>query len=61
VLNLGRNQGVRVGDVFTVKRKKQVMGEVKVDTLYDVMSTAVAAAGTNIKKIKEQDKVVKKE
>jgi len=60
VINLGRKDGVKLNEVFSVYRGSDYLGDVKIEKLHDSMSAA-AFVSTDLKdKIKEGDRVVKK-
>lgn len=58
VMNLGKNQGLNVGQEFQVVRGQQVLGRVRVEKLYDELSAAAILPESNKDAIKEGDVVV---
>jgi hypothetical protein len=57
VINLGRNQGLAVGQEFRVIRGERVMGRVKVEKIYDELSAAAILPDTDKDAIREGDLV----
>ncbi|MDD2679547.1 MAG: hypothetical protein PHO03_01920 [Candidatus Omnitrophica bacterium] len=60
VINLGAKDGVAAGELFSVYRGDNYLGDVKVEKVQDVMSAAGFVAGDVKNKVKEGDRVVKK-
>ena len=58
VMNLGKNQGLSVGQEFQIVRGQQVLGRVRVEKLYDELSAAAIMPESNKDAIKEGDVVV---
>lgn len=57
VVNLGKNQGLQVGQEFQVIRDNQVLGHVKVEKVYDELSAAALLPDSNKDEIREGDSV----
>lgn len=57
VMNLGRNQGLSVGQEFQVMRANQVLGHVKVEKVYDELSAATILPDSKKDNIREGDQV----
>lgn len=57
VMNLGRNQGLNVGQEFQVSRDSQVLGTVKVEKVYDELSAAAILPNSKKDSIREGDQV----
>lgn len=60
VINLGKNEGVKIGDVFTVSRSGKKLGQIKVAKVHDTMSAADFLDAKLMDLIKEDDSVIKK-
>jgi len=60
VLNLGNKDGVAAGDQFAVYRGDQYIGDVKVEKVQDAMAAAGFTSDDVKNKVKEGDKVVRK-
>ncbi len=60
VTNLGKKDGINVGDVFSVYHGENYVGDVKIEKIHDSMSAA-GFVSTDVKdKVNEGDKVVQK-
>ena len=57
VMNLGKNQGLSVGQEFQVVRDNQVLGKVKVEKVYDELSAAAILPDSQKNNIREGDAV----
>ena len=57
VINMGRNQGLAVGEEFQIVRGERVMGRVKVEKIYDELSAAAILPDTDKDAIREGDLV----
>ncbi len=57
VMNLGKNQGLSVGQQFQVVRNNQVLGTVKVEKIYDELSAATILPNSQKDSIREGDTV----
>lgn len=57
VMNLGRNQGLQIGQEFHVVRGEEVLGRVKVEKVYDELSAAAILPNSNKESIHEGDLV----
>ncbi len=57
VMNLGKNQGLTVGQEFQIVRDNQVLGRVKVEKVYDELSAAAILPESNKDTIREGDLV----
>lgn len=57
VMNLGRKQGLAVGQDFQVRRGTQVLGTVKVEKIYDELSAAAIQPDSKKDDIREGDQV----
>jgi len=55
VMNLGRNQGLQIGQEFQVLRGSEVLGRVKVEKLYDELAAASILPESKKDAIKEGD------
>ncbi len=55
VMDLGKNQGLNVGQEFQVVRGDQVLGTVKVEKIYDDLSAAAVLPSSNIGDFREGD------
>lgn len=55
VMNLGKNQGVSVGQEFRIMRDSQELGRVKVEKLYDELSAATILPDSQKDNIREGD------
>ena len=60
VLNLGSKDGVKIGDMFSVFRKNNYLGDVKVEKVHDSMSAAGFVDPQIKDKVSEGDKVTLK-
>jgi phage-related minor tail protein len=58
VIDLGRENDVRIGDQFVIYQGSQEVGKVKVEKVYDLFSTASMLPGSQERKIRE-DSIVK--
>jgi DNA repair exonuclease SbcCD ATPase subunit len=57
VINLGKRQGLALGQEFQVVRDQQVLGRVKVEKIYDELSAAAILPNSNKDAIREGDDV----
>lgn len=57
VVNLGRNQGLSIGQEFQVVRGQEVLGHVKIEKIYDELSAAAILPNSNKDAIREGDSV----
>ncbi len=57
VMNLGKNNGLSVGQEFQVVRDHQVLGKVKVEKIYDELSAAAILPDSKKESIREGDTV----
>lgn len=57
VMNLGKNQGLIVGQEFQVMRNREVLGRVKVEKVYDELSAAAILPNSKKDSIREGDSV----
>lgn len=57
VMNLGKKQGVEIGQEFQIERDHQVLGRVKVEKLYDELSAAAILPDSKKDAIHEGDLV----
>jgi myosin heavy subunit len=57
VMNLGKNQGLTVGQEFQIVRDNQVLGRVKVEKVYDELSAAAILPNSQKDSIREGDVV----
>lgn len=57
VMNLGKNQGLSVGQEFQITRDSQVLGTVKVEKVYDELSAAAILPDSQKQSIREGDTV----
>ena len=57
VMNLGKNQGLSVGQEFQVVRNNEVLGKVKVEKVYDELSAAAILPESKKDSIREGDLV----
>jgi len=57
VMNLGRNQGLQIGQEFQVSRGEEVLGRVKVEKVYDELSAAAILPDSKKDSIREGDQV----
>ena len=57
VMNLGKNQGLAIGQEFQILRGQQVLGKVRVEKLYDELSAASILPESNKDAIREGDVV----
>ena len=60
VINLGSRDGVGLGQVFSISRGNNYIGDVKIEKLHDSMAGASFLSDEIKDKIKEGDKVVKR-
>jgi len=59
VMNLGKNQGLEIGQEFQIVRGTEVLGRVKVEKVYDELSAAAILPDSKKDAIREGDGVVK--
>ena len=57
VMNLGRNQGLEIGQEFQIVRGQEVLGRVKVEKIYDELSAAAILPNSKKEAIREGDEV----
>ncbi len=57
VMNLGRNQGLQIGQEFQISRGEEVLGRVKVEKVYDELSAAAILPDSKKDSIREGDQV----
>jgi hypothetical protein len=57
VMNLGKNQGLSVGQEFQIIRGSEVLGKVKVEKIYDELSAAAILPESKKSSIREGDLV----
>lgn len=57
VMNLGKKQGLSIGQEFTIVRGEQVLGRVKVEKIYDELSAAAILPDSRKDSIREGDTV----
>ena len=57
VVNLGKNQGLEVGQEFQIFRDNQVLGRAKIEKVYDELSAAALLPDSNKDAIREGDSV----
>jgi flagellar biosynthesis chaperone FliJ len=57
VMNLGKNQGLSVGQEFQIVRGNEVLGRVRVEKVYDELSAAAILPESKKENIKEGDAV----
>jgi len=57
VMNLGKRQGLALGQEFQIIRGQEVLGRVKVEKIYDELSAAAILQGSNEDAIREGDLV----
>ncbi len=60
LIDLGKNDGVEVGDVFTCLDNNKEIGEVKIEKVYETLSSANFLPNLSVKSLKAGSKVVKK-
>ena len=60
VINLGSQDGVKVGDIFSVYRNHRYIGDIQVDKSSEVMGVCLFASKEVKDKIREGDKVIRK-
>lgn len=60
VINMGSKDGVSLGQVFTISRGNNILGDVKVEKLHDSMAAAGFITEDTKNKVREGDKVVRK-
>jgi len=60
VINLGIKSGIKVGDVFSVSRGNEYIGDVKIEKVHDSMSAAGFVTPDVKEKINEGDRAVRK-
>lgn len=60
VINMGSKDGVNLGQVFTIARGNNILGDVKVEKLHDSMAAAGFITEDTKNKVREGDKVVRK-
>jgi hypothetical protein len=56
-MDLGRNQGLSIGQEFNILRGGQTLGRVKVEKVYDDLSAAAILPDTQEDQIREGDQV----
>ena len=57
VMNMGKNQGLSVGQEFQIVRNNQVLGKVKIEKVYDELSAAAILPDSKKDSIREGDAV----
>ncbi len=57
VINLGKKQGLSIGQEFQIVRGEQVLGRVKVEKIYDELSAAAILPDSHKDSIREGDQV----
>lgn len=57
VVNLGRNQGLQIGQEFQIVRGNEILGRAKVEKVYDELSAAAILPDSNKASIREGDLV----
>lgn len=57
VMNVGKANGVKLGDEFEVWRDSRSMGRVKVEKIYEALSAAALLPGTDKQQLREGDTV----
>ena len=57
VVNLGKNQGLSIGQEFQIVRGNQVLGKAKVEKIYDELSAAAILPESQKNNIREGDTV----
>ena len=57
VVNLGKNNGMQVGQMFEVYRDNDVLGRVKVEKVYDALSACAIQPDAKKDQLREGDKV----
>lgn len=57
VIDLGREDGISVGDQFKIYQGSQEIGQVKIEKIYNAMSTAAILAGSQEQNISEDSSV----
>ena len=57
VMNMGKNQGLSIGQEFQIVRSGQVLGKVKVEKVYDELSAAAILPDSQKDNIREGDSV----
>ncbi len=57
-MNMGKNQGLTVGQQFKIVRGSEVLGTVKVEKVYDELSAAAILPESKKDSIREGDAVV---
>ncbi|MDI6606111.1 MAG: hypothetical protein QME65_03090 [Candidatus Omnitrophota bacterium] len=60
VVNLGRKDGLEIGDIFSVFHEDKYVGDVKVEKLHDSMAAAGFVSADIKDRVSEGDKVVQK-
>lgn len=58
VVNLGKRNGISVGDLLTVYRKRKYIGKVKVEEVHNSISAAVILPEWSKRKVRENDHVM---
>ena len=61
VIDIGRSQGVKEGDVFSVYHKGKSIGDVKVESVHSTLSAANFLPNLKTKLVRESDSVAKKD
>ncbi|MEW6009427.1 MAG: hypothetical protein AB1629_07325 [Candidatus Omnitrophota bacterium] len=59
VINLGKNDGVEVGDIFTCIDNDKEIGQVSIEKVYETLSSANFSPNLQVKSLKEGLKVVR--
>ena len=57
VMNVGKANGVQVGDEFEILRDSKSVGHVKVEKIYEALSAAALQSGTDKQNLREGDTV----
>jgi predicted RNase H-like nuclease (RuvC/YqgF family) len=57
VMNIGKNQGLQIGQEFQIVRGAEVLGRVKIEKIYDELSAAAILPESNKAAIREGDLV----
>jgi hypothetical protein len=60
VTNLGKKEGIDIGDVFSVYHGPDYIGDVKIEKIHDSMSAAGFVSAETKDKVSEGDKVIQK-
>jgi len=56
-MNLGKNQGLRLGQEFEILRDGQILGRAKVEKIYEELSAAALQPGVTLEEVREGDLV----